>query len=150
MNEKQFEKMDNEWMKATKDVREKKVSDGILKGFSASVERRILGAESRTSKRPAPAWPAGRLAWVPAMAVLVIASVVVLRSPMMFQPTALIPPTVDYAQLPDTENIDAEIAALKEVGAWNDADDALLGAGDEAEMEALELSGLDNGTSNIA
>ena len=143
MNEKQFEKMDNEWMKATKDVREKKVSDGILKGFSASVERRILGAESRTSKRPA-------LAWVPAMAVLVIASVVVLRSPMMFQPTALIPPTVDYAQLPDTENIDAEIAALKEVGAWNDADDALLGAGDEAEMEALELSGLDNGTSNIA
>ena len=51
MNEEQFEKMDQQWMKTTKDVREKKVSDGILKGFSTSVERRILGAESRTSKR---------------------------------------------------------------------------------------------------
>ena len=143
MNEEQFKKMDQQWMKATKDVREKKISDGILKGFSTSVERRILGAESRTSKHPA-------LAWVPAMAVLVIASVVVLRSPMMFQPTALIPPTVDYAQLPDAENIDAEIAALKEVGAWSDADDALLGAGDEAEMEDLELSGLSDTQTYIA
>ena len=144
MSKQQFEKMDEQWMKATKDLREKKVSDGILKGFSASVERRILAAEPQAPKR------VRTLAWVPAMAVLVIASVVVLRTPLLSQPTAIVAQKVDYAQLPDTDNIDEEIAALKEVGAWSDADDALLGTGDEAQMEDLELSNLAAQQTNIA
>ena len=143
MNEQKFEKMDQEWMKSTEPLRGKKVSDGILKGFSVSVERRILAMEHA----PKRAWNAS---WVPTMAVLVIASVVVLRSPMMTQPTVLVPQTVDYAQLSVAENINEEIAALKEVGAWNDADDTLLGAGDEAEMEDLELSNLAGEQTNIA
>ena len=143
MSEKQFEKMDEQWMKSTKDLREKKVSDGILKGFSASVERRIA-SEPQAPKR------ARALVWVPAMAVVVIASAVVLRTPTLSQPTAIAPQTVDYAQLPDTDNIDEEIAALKEVGAWNDADDVLLGAGEEADMEDLELSNRTGGQTNMA
>ena len=69
---------------------------------------------------------------------------------MLSQPTALTSQTVDYAQLSVAESIDAEIAALKEVGAWSEADDALIGAGDEAEMEDLELSRLDYGQAGIA
>ena len=69
---------------------------------------------------------------------------------MLSQPTVLMPQTVDYAQLSAADNINEEIAALKEVGAWNEADDALLGAGDEAEMEDLELSGLSGGQASIA
>ena len=144
MNEQQFEKMDEQWMKSTKELREKKVSDGILKGFSTSVERRLTAAGEPAPKR---VWT---LAWVPAMAVLVIASSVILKSPQLSQPTALMPQTVEYAQLPDTDSINEEIAALKEVGAWNDADDALLGDTEEAGMEDLELSGLNDGQTNIA
>jgi hypothetical protein len=143
MKEQEIEKMDQEWMRSTKDIREKKVSDGMLKGFSASVERRIL------AKEQSPA-PARAFSWVPAMAVLVIASVVVLRSPMVSQPTAFIQQPIEYAQLNDTDNIDDEIAALKEVGAWSDADDALLGASDEAGMEDLELSNLGGTQTSIA
>ena len=144
MNEKQFERMDREWMKSTQPIRDKKVSDGILKGFAVSVERRILGAAQETSKK------VRTQAWVPAMAVLVIASAVVLRTPTLTQPTVVIPQTVEYAQLPVIENLNEEIAALKEVGAWSDADDALLGAGEEADMEDLELSGLSGGQTNMA
>ena len=142
MSEQHFEKMDQEWIKSTKDIREKKVSDGILKGFSASVERRVLAKED--TPRPVRA-----LSWVPAMAVLVIASVVVLRSPMMSQPAVFVPQTVDYAQLSEIDNLDDEIAALKEVGAWSDADDALLGETEEAGMEDLELSNLGNDQAGI-
>ncbi len=143
MNDKDFQKMDEQWMKSAKDLREKKVSDGILKGFSASVERRIISKE-RSGKRGASP------AWVPAMAILVIASVVVLRSPMLSTPVMPIVKTVDYAQLHDTDDVDDEIAALKEIGAWSDEDEALLGETDESGMEDLELSNLSNGQSNIA
>ena len=50
MNEKQFEQMDEHWMRSTKEMREKKVSDGMLKGFSMSVERRITGAGEEAPK----------------------------------------------------------------------------------------------------
>lgn len=125
MSEQHFEKMDQEWMKSTKDLREKKVSDGILKGFSASVERRILSQE-QAPKRSA------LRAWVPAMAVLVIASVVVFRSPILSTPFAPVLKTTDYAQLDDNEEMDVEeeIAALTELDAWSEEDDA----------ENLELS----------
>ena len=125
MRDEQFKKMDEQWMKATEELREKKVSEGILKGFSTSVERRLAGETPRSK-------PVRTLAWIPAMAVLVIASVVVLRSPM----------PVDYARLPETDNLDEEIAALKAVGAWNEADEAVLGVEEEAQWEDLELSGI--------
>ncbi len=133
MSDKKFERMDEQWMKATKDLREKKVSDGMLKGFSTSVERRILSKEQFAKRAWSPAW-------VPAMAVLVIAFAAVLH----------LPQSVDYAQLPNTASVDDEIAVLKEVGAWNDEDEALLGVGDEAGMEDLELSNLSDGKINIA
>ena len=138
MSEKNFEKMDQEWMKSTKELREKKVSDGILKGFSTSVERRILAKEQAPK-------PARVLSWVPAMAVLVVAFVVVMRLPDRQAGTP-----VDYAQLSEMDNIDDEIAALKEVGAWSDADDALLGGDDEALLEELELSDLGGNQTSIA
>ena len=51
MNEHNFEKMDQKLMDAMKTWREKEVSEGILKGFSASVERRI-----QAKKQPTLAW----------------------------------------------------------------------------------------------
>ena len=133
MSEAHFEKMDEQWMKLTQELREKKVSDGILKGFSTSVERRILSKQQIAKRAWAPAW-------VPAMAVLVIASVVALRSPMLFAPAQPIAKTMDYAQRHDTDNVVDEIAALKEMGVWSDSDEALLGENDEAGMEDLDLA----------
>ena len=132
MSDQDFEKMDQQWMKSTQELREKKVSDGILKGFSASVERRLAAKEEAPRRVRA-------LAWAPALAVMVIASAIALRSPQ----------TVDYAQLPEEDSINEEISALKEVGAWSEADDALLGT-DEETMEDLELSDLGGNQANIA
>ena len=143
MSEQHFEKMDQEWIKATQELREKKVSDGILKGFSASVERRILSHKQTPHRAASPAW-------APAMIVLVIASVVVLRTPMLSTPFAPIVKTVDYAQLQNTENVNDEIAALKELGVWNEEDEVLLGAADAELLEDLELSSLDTVKANIA
>lgn len=133
MSEKEFEKMDAELMKATEELREKKVSEGMLKGFSASVERRLAGEEPQ-------ARPSRRLAWAPVMAVLVIASVIALRSPNMPQPGPVSAVSVEYAQLPALGELDEEIAALKEVGAWSDDDDALIGDLEEGELEDLEIT----------
>ena len=144
MNEQNFEKMDQEWMNATKEIREKKVSEGMLKGFSASVERRILATERPTRN----AWTAS--SWVPAMAILLLASLVVLRLPSTFKPVAPVSQSVEYAQLHDSNGVSEEIAALKEVGAWNEADDALFGGGDETIAEDLELSKLEDQRTNIA
>ncbi len=144
MNDEQFKKMDDQWMKATKELREKKVSDGILKGFSASVERRIAGETPKTRPVRVPAW-------APVMAVLVLASLVVLRTPGLTPPPAAPAQAVDYAQLPETNDLDEEIAALKAVGAWSEADEALLGASEEAEIEDLEFSARwDSGYSTLA
>jgi hypothetical protein len=143
MNEEQFKKMDEGWMKAAEGLREKKVSDGILKGFSASVERRLAGETPRSR-------PVRALAWAPAVAVVVIASVVVLRSPILSQPTTVLTGTVEYAQLPEPDSLDEEIEALKEVGAWNEADEAFLGAWEETEMGDFELSHLDGSYTTMA
>ena len=137
-----FEKMDQEWVKSTQDIREKKVSEGILKGFSTSVERRIVLNKQSSKRSFSPSF-------VPAMAVLIIASAVVLRSPMLSTPLAPISKNVDYAQLYDAENVGNEIAALKEMGVWTDEDDALLGENGESGMEDLELSNLNNEKVNL-
>ena len=104
MNDERFKKSDEQMMDVMKTLREKRVSDGILKGFSASVERRIL-AKEQTGPRPRPAF---RAAWVPVLTVMVLASLVVSR----------------VQTGPKLTDIEEEIAALKEVGAWSDDDDA--------------------------
>ncbi len=143
MSDKDFEKMDQQWMKSTKEIREKKVSDGILKGFSASVERRIVLNKQSPRRSLSPSL-------VPAMAVLVIASVLVLRSPILSTIYTPFSKNVDYAQLHETDNVGDEIAALKELGAWTDEDEALLGVNEEAGMEDLELSKLSTEKINLA
>ena len=128
------EKMDQELMRASKELREKEVSEGMLKGFSASVERRILARKQDGSPKrfllPA---------LVPALAVMMLASLVVLRSPMVSTPQA--PQSLDYAQLDAGQtDIEEDIAALKEIGAWSEEDESVIGATDEAIAQELELS----------
>ena len=146
MSDPKFDKMDQEMMKSMKPLRDKKISDGMLKGFSASVERRLeLQNQPAIRRAFAPVW-------VPVLAVMILASVVVLRLPQT--PTALPPvlKTVDYAELNENErelDVDDEIAALKELGIWDDNDDSLLGA-DEVDAQELELSSNDIVETNIA
>ena len=68
-------------------------------------------------------------------AVMLLVSVVVVRSSMVGAPT-------EYAQLDSKQvtDIQDDIAALKEVGEWSDEDEALLGSPDEASAQELELS----------
>ena len=133
MSDEHFEKADEKMMEAMKTVREKRVSDGILKGFSASVERRIL-AKEQAGPRPKPAY---RAAWVPVLAVMVLASLVALRTPVGVST--------------ETTDVEDEIAALKEVGAWSDDDETVLGNSEDTDAQVLELSsGMDGGPANIA
>jgi len=141
MNDQNFEKLDKEMMKSTQPLREKRVSEGILKGFSASVERRLEAKKKAGS-------PSRALspAWIPAFAVMLVASVVVLRLPLNSMSVAPVVQTMDYAQLDDAElDIDAEIEALKALGVWDENDDGLLGTVD-ADMEELEYSSQQDGS----
>ena len=130
MSDSHFEKADKKMMDAMKALREKRVSDGILKGFSASVERRILA--KGTGPHPRPAF---RATWVPVLAVMVLASLAVSR-------------VQTSSKLTDIEE---EIAALKEVGAWSDEDESVLGNSEDTDAQVLELSaGMSGGPPNIA
>lgn len=108
MKDKEFKKMDEAWMKKMKPLREKEVSEGLLKGFSASVERRLTPAGEAPARKTAL-----RPVWIPTLAVLVLASAVVLRSPVS--------PTAD-------DDVQEEIEVLRELGVWDEAsDEAVLG-----------------------
>ena len=111
MNDKDFHKIDEAWMEKTKSIREKPVSEGMLKGFSASVERKIAGTQEDGARRV----PALRPAWVPALAVMVIASVVVLRSP-------IVPHSVEFAQVSSEEELQVqeEMEVLQDLGVWDE------------------------------
>ena len=112
-----FKKLDEQWMKSMKPVREKQVTDGILKGFSVSVERRILAKKEASLSGRRAVSPV----WVPVLAVMVLASLAVLRSPVA--------PPVEYAELDNkTTDVEEDIAVLKELGAWTDQDDATVDA----------------------
>ena len=129
MSDEYFEKMDEKLMSSMKPLREKEVSEGMLKGFSASVERRILG-EQETKKAPRLIFSP---AWAPALAVMVLASLVVLRSPIMPAPVSHSASSAEHAEFKGNKemNVEEEISALKELGAWSDEDDTLLGAQDD-------------------
>ncbi len=127
MNDKDFKNLDEAMMKNMAPLRDKKVSDGILKGFSASVERKI-----RSNDAPAAA-PVRRFApvWVPTLAVMILASVVVLRSPVTTtQPVTFLSASEELAQSVDSEDIQNDMALLKELGELTDEEEATV-LGDE-------------------
>lgn len=120
MKDKEFKKMDENWMKKMEPLREKEVSEGMLKGFSTSVERRITAREETVKKSPVL-----RPAWVSTLAVLVLASLVAVRSPELTQPSS-------------DDEVQEEIELLKELGAWDESEEeALIG-----EEELLVEEGL--------
>ena len=128
MNEKSFKEMDEALMKKTAPLREKKVSEGILRGFSASVERRI------GSDKPAPRKARAVPVWAPALAMMLLAAVVAVRLPVHPSVTG-----EQAGQNVQETSVEEEVAALKELGAWNEEDDSLLGA-DDVEAQMLEFS----------
>lgn len=151
MSDEQFKKMDEHMMKRMKPVRDRRVAPEFLKGFAASVVRKI---ESKNG--PA---PVRSLGWrhacrqagaaVPVFAVLVLAVVTVMRLPGQQRPvpTSAAPAVFEIAQLPDQHPVEAaetalteEIEALKELGAWTDEDEKAAGVTGEEE-EIAEVLG---------
>ena len=95
MNEDDFKKTDEEMKDLTKSLGAPKIPDSVLRGFSASVEKRILGKKFAKTSAGVPAW-----AWVPALLLIGAAffALVILRptsrnvsspSPSMSSPHAL-------------------------------------------------------------
>ena len=127
MDDKKFKEMDQSLMKKMEPLREQKVSEGMLKGFSTSVERRLSGPAQAERK------PAGRLVWVPMLAVMVMASLVVLRSPVQ---------NVQLAQaVTAADEMQDEIAVLSELGVLDEYEDADLLTGEDALLdENMELT----------
>lgn len=122
MKDKEFKNLDEAMMKSMASLREQKVSEGMLKGFSASVERKIQ-PDSTPVVQHARRWAP---VWVPTLAVMVLASVAVLRAP------------VELAQMVSSDEIQNEVAILKELGALTDEEEATV-LGDELELyEDLE------------
>ena len=129
MSDKRFEKIDKKLMAAMKPLREQEVSEGMLKGFAASVERKILGRKEEAKKPGSLFSPA----WAPALAVMVLASLAVFHSPVVLAPTANTPSSSYKASMEGNKemNVEEEISTLKELGVWNDEDDASLGSGED-------------------
>ncbi len=135
-----FDQQDKSLMERLKAVREQKVPPAIMKGFSASVEKRIREKQPslEIQFKPKRSWVR---AWVPVMTVLVIGSILVLRLPigMRGMPVAPTNQTVELAQANSNQLTD-EIAALTEVGAWTEEDEKSTGLPTENDIEDLELS----------
>ena len=103
MKREPFEHMDERWMKILKSERERNINPEILKGFSASVERRLTAGAAPARRRFFPVA-------VPVLTMLVLVAVVVTRSNV----TSV---SGSASELPE------EIAALSEMGVWTDEDD---------------------------
>ena len=150
MTKESFEKMDQAWMEKLKTERQRKVPWEILKGFSASVEKRILQKQARPSFGlvPSRAWAP---VVVPVLAVMVLASVAVLRLPLSDRGAISPSGAIQLAQANNTSEVDEEIAALKELGAWTEEDEQALGVGDQSILEDSELSrGIPSGEKQLA
>ena len=117
MDADKFKEMDQSLMKSTQSLREQKISEGLLKGFSASVERRISGPLLRSPK--ASFEGRARLVWVPALAVMVLASVAVLRSPVQEIQLA-------QAVVVSADEVQEDIDILSELGVLDEYEDAEL------------------------
>ena len=128
MDDKKFKEMDQSLMKKMEPLREQRISEGMLKGFSASVERRLSGAGETAERKPA-----GRLVWVPTLAVMVLASVAVLRSPVH---------EIQLAQaIAPAEEVQEEIAVLSELGVLDEYEDSEFLVGEDALLDgSMELT----------
>ena len=125
MHDEQFKKMDESWMKNLKKLREEKTPPALMEGFSVSVKGRILEEETRKALTINPLGSFRRLAplWVPTFAVLIIASAVVLKSPAGRRPYPA--PTVKTAGAVsvNASEVNDEIEALRQMGAWTEDDE---------------------------
>lgn len=139
MKDEQFKKEDEKMMERMKPVRERRVAPEFLKGFSASVVRKI-----EAKKEPATrsfTWQAA----VPVFAVLVLAFVTLVRPNGILQPQAPVPESAvfEIAQLPEPvlqveATLADEIEALKELGVWTNEDEEAVGVeAEEAELEEM-------------
>ncbi len=141
MKIKSFDESDGSLMKDLKGLREKKVPPAYLKGFSESVERKILGRREKKGFGFQP----GRFTvpvWVPVMAVLVLAVTLVVRGPFTEKTLSVTPGSVQLASATlSEEELSEEIALMAELGEWSDVDDSLLEPQDDALLEELEYSG---------
>ena len=90
-------------MKKMEPLREQKISEGMLKGFSTSVERRLTRSAEIVERKPV-----GRFILVPTFAVMLLASVAVLRSPVH---------EIQLAQaVAPADEVQDDIAILSELG----------------------------------
>ena len=117
--------MDKSLMEGLKELREKKVPPVYLKGFSESIERKILDQEGKKSF--VFEWPRFTVSvWVPALAVLVLAVTLVTHHPLGMRSL--------------TEELSEEIDVIAELGEWSEEDESSLESFDESDLEALEVS----------
>lgn len=142
MKDEQFKHEDDKMMERMKPVREKRVAPEFLKGFAASVIRKI--------EKPSHELPPNPTGWrvvlrqvtqiAPVFAVLVLAVVTVTNPGWMTRPDAPAPEAAvfEIAQLPHPVErvetaLDEEIQALREIGEWTEADEEAAGVVDEGE-----------------
>ena len=122
MTDEPFEKLDQDFMERLKTEREKGVSPEILKGFSASVQARILEKEAKKEKKSFHAREASRIL-VPAFAVILLALVAVFRKPSFYMSP---PRPMMGIMLTSATDLSDEISALEELGGWSDEDEKIL------------------------
>ena len=122
MNKDDFEKLDEEFMDRLKTERQKSVSPGILKGFSASVMAKI----SERGKKTAPVRSLAPV-WVPAFAVILLASAAAVKIPFFSVPS---PAPYLNLMIAGTADLSEEISALEDLGVWGDEDREILGVSD--------------------
>jgi len=144
MNDKNFKKMDESWMKKMEPLRDKEVSEGMLKGFSASVERRIASNEAPLAKHG----PAFRPIWAPVAVVMVLASFIVLRSPIVPSPS-LVQVELAQATSSSADDVQEEIEVLKELGVWDEVEDETMLEPEEWMDADLELTRIEGSQSGI-
>ena len=127
-----FEETDAFFMKKLENTRAKKTPPGLMRNFSAGVEARLMEGQ-RKADRPQPVL---RPSWVPvfapALAVLCLVAVFVVKSPGIFKMAPSASSMVQLASVPAAADISDEIAMLKELGAWNEEDEKSAGITDDA------------------
>lgn len=121
MTDENFEKMDRELKERLRPLSETQVPPKFLKGFSASVIRKI---EDRNSPvRETETFRGLKGVWlVPTFAVLALASTVLWRADLWR--SAVSGPTGMIQMATSVSTISEEIDALRDLGAWTEEDDA--------------------------
>lgn len=152
MNDKNFKKMDESWMKKMEPLRGKEVSEGMLKGFSASVERRLPAGRQGIASNEVPLTkqaPAFRPIWAPVAAVMVLASFIVLRSSIVPSPSP-VPMELAQATSSSADDVQEEIEVLKELGVWDEIEDETMLNPEEWMDMDLELTRIEGSQIGIA